>query len=167
MQHDLIHHFWWSHRFQPSDLSPWFHCSAVSSLPALHLTWKAALPQPFLTLALSPGMGSLTWGQTFSTETHHALLVYLEHYSSWPLRTGQDHSLHLLAGKEAVWNVSSCFPKISRSRALKLSTWGEAGGAANTMQHPKCSSHVAWHGTARARGTQQPAAFQGWLMPCC
>lgn len=54
VQHDLIHPFWWSNRFQSSDLSPWFHCSAVSSLPDLHLIWKTSLSQPFLTLALSP-----------------------------------------------------------------------------------------------------------------
>lgn len=54
MQHDLIHHFWWSNRFQSSDFSPWFYCSAASSLPDLHLMWKTSLSQPFLTLALSP-----------------------------------------------------------------------------------------------------------------
>lgn len=100
-------------------------------------------------------------------KSHHALLARVEPYPSWPPRAGKDHSPHLLAAKKAVWNVSSCFPKISRSCALKPSTCGEVGVAVGAVQHPGRSSHVAWRGTARARGTEQPAAFQGWLMPCC
>lgn len=85
-------------------------------------------------------------------KSHRVLLARVGPYPSWPARTGKDHSPHLLAGKKAVWNVSSRFPKISRSRAVKPSTCSRAGVAVTAVQHPKLSSHVAWHGVSQRHG---------------
>lgn len=165
MQHDLIHRFWYSNRFHFSDLAPWPHCSTISSLPDLHLTRKTSLSQPFVPFELSPHHP--TSPNRFGRNPKARSSQMQGHYPSRPPRAWKDCNTWLLAGEKAVWNVSSCFPKISGNHALKLNTWGKAGVAVNTVQPPKQSSHVARHGTVQARSTKQLTAFQGWLMPHC
>lgn len=162
VHHDLIHHFW-----------------CYKKIPLLRLHYMTSLLHCLIFAWFSPDIENIPFSVTFALTSPHPTSSNQFGRNPtacssqiWvitpPSPSAQDLPQHRSSGwGKAVWNVSSCFPKITRNHALKLNTWGKVGIAVNTVLHPKKSSHAPWHSTAQARSTKWLSAFQGWLTPCC